>query len=193
MGRKRKRCAPQWTDEDLADVLAHLDNVLDSVPKVAIGGMTEKEAEARIDFILSNLEKRLAGKYGTQRIKHMLFETYRMGDPGNAEWNWRTVFSLGSSQMRSLDQELKDLVRTKLLIIECTTEGRQRAASHHVEPPKRVRQGVPIDRKPFHSHKGNMRRMTSATPAQIKKPRTNTPRQVSERTFFDGLSGLLIL
>jgi hypothetical protein len=192
MGRKRKRRGPQWSNEDLAEVLAHLDHFLDSVPKVTIGGMTEKEAEARINFILSKLEKRMACKYSTQQIKHMLFETYKMGDPDNAEWNLRSVFSMGSSLMRCLDQETKDLIRTKLAIIECTTEGRQRAASHHVETPKKMRQDVSTDRKASHSRKRNMRSTTSATPARVTtEPRTNTPCQVSDRTFFNGLGWLI--
>jgi hypothetical protein len=187
MGRKRKRHTPQWTAEDLAEVLAHLDHFLNSVPKVTLGGMTEKEVDARIDFILSNLEISIVGRYSTQQIKKKLFETYKTGDPDNAEWNFRSVFSLGSSQMRCLGQEMKDLIRTKLVVIQHNTEGRQRAASHHVETPKPMRQEDSTYGNTSHNRKRNMRSTTSATPARVTKPRESTPCQVNDRTFFDGL------
>ncbi|KAF2109608.1 hypothetical protein BDV96DRAFT_691638 [Lophiotrema nucula] len=182
MGRKRKGRASQWTDEDLAELLANLDHLLDGGPKVTIGGMNQKEVDARINLILSNLEKKMASKYSAQQIKQKLFETYKMGDPDNAEWNWRSVFSWGSSQMRSLDKEMRDLIRTKVLIIECMTEGRQpRAASHYVETPKKMRQGLSTYHNAPRSRKRNKRSTTSATPTRVIKSRTSTPRQSSRK------------
>lgn len=135
MGNKRKPPVTRWSQSDTIELLAQLNRTVDG-HNLSFANMNEIEIKSTIDSRILSLEKRLKNRYTKRQIKRKLFDILKQGD-SNANYNFRSVFSLGTAAMRSLDINTKCMVQARLDDI-CVTEERQpRAASQRLESPQK--------------------------------------------------------
>jgi hypothetical protein len=154
MGRNRKASAAHWGDDNVIELLAQLDRTVDG-PRYSFANKNEKEIESIINSRLLSLEKKLKMQYTPNQIRRKLMDILKQGDI-NAEYNFRSVFSIGTSAMRSLDMNTKCMVQARLHDI--CMEGRQpRTSSQRLDSSLKLRRSTPGRRSTPPKREKNLR------------------------------------
>lgn len=165
MGPKLRRRRGQWDQEDVIDLLAHLERFTSDGPSFSYVGLDERQRNARIAKALADLEEKTEGAYTQDEIKQKLLDLYK--DRNESKWaeeyNFPIVFSAGTEAMH-LDPFTQDLVEKRLAEIRASGKRQPRAATRRYNSSMNPRQSTFGFRVSAHRRRNRLRTTISATP-----------------------------
>ena len=159
-----------WPEEDVIELLAQLD-VLAAWPQESSAHLTEDQRKEVDKKIISQLSEKIDGKYAPVQVRSKLLSLYAEGDMSKYyKTNFPIVLRLGSSEMRALDDSIRQRVKDRFEQLQVWIPRTKRSSTKRLTPSK-----LAVSPAPSAQRVHKRRRKLSRTPRYETQSRTTTP------------------
>jgi hypothetical protein len=170
MPSRSNRRDVNWPEDDVIELLAQLDLLVDWPQKTSCGLTEDQRKEAEKEIILQ-LSEKIDRKYAPHQVRSKLLSLYAEGDTTEYyKTNFSIVFHLGSSEMRALDDPTRERVKDRFEELHAWIPRTKRSSSKHPTPSK-----LTVSPTPHAQRVHKRRKKLSRTPRYQTQSRTVTP------------------
>ncbi|CAI6338265.1 unnamed protein product [Periconia digitata] len=177
MSSRNDRKEVMWPEDDVVELLAQLDFLVEwpETSRVLDKKVQRDEADKKV---ISQLSKKIDGKYTPRQVERKLLDLYKEGDPSKWwESNFTQVFCNGSSRMMALSDGIRRRVKERYTVLSLGTPRSRRSSKRPA--PSTVPPTPPVQRV------GKRRKTPSRTTRCQSKSRKTTPLNNSSKRWYN--------